>query len=145
MRRREVVHDKIFHTVCPEMVNGQFILLTVREGPDTDNFRNVVSEYYEDIHGVILVYDMCNRNSFSNVDKWITNINRMINAAIIPKFMVGNKSDHIPNVEVAFEEANIVATKSNFRLYQTSAKDNSMVFEVFNNMSQFSTKKAQKC
>ena len=131
-----IEHDEIFHTVCPAMVNNQFILLNVREGPDTDNFRSVISRYYEDIHGVILVYDVCNRNSFANAGRWITSINEMVNAPYIPKLMVGNKSDHFPDVDVAFEEANTVATQASFKLYQTSAKDDSMVFEVFNQMSQ---------
>ena len=132
-----IEHPDIFQTSCQVIVNEQLILLTVREGPDTGEFRNVIRRYYEDIHGVVLVYDMCNRNTFSNAQKWIQTINGMVNAPFIPKFMVGNKSDHIPNVEVAFEEANIVAKKEGYELYQTSAKENLIVFEVFNQMSQF--------
>ena len=132
-----IEHDEIFHTVCHTIVNEQLILLTVREGPDTDDFRAVISKYYEDIHGVIVVYDMCSRSSFTNVQKWITIVNRMRNAPFIPKLLVGNKSDCLPDVEVAFEEANILASEKGFKLYQTSAKNNSMVFEVFNKLSQY--------
>lgn len=52
----------------------------------------MVSSYYRNASGIIIVYDITNWKSFENIEKWIEEINTYCgpNTVLI---MVGNKND----------------------------------------------------
>ena len=73
-----------------------------------EKYRVISKNYYRRSDGILILYDITNRQSFDDVNKWINEINEYINdkekCAII---LIGNKSDLIENNkrEVNEEEA----------------------------------------
>ena len=132
---QQVEHPFITHTICPVIIKDQLIYLNIREGPDTDNFREVICKYYEDIHGIIMVYDVTSRASFSNIHMWLTSIGKVAHTNTIPKVLVGNKFDRFPDVDVGYEEASELSKIEHAVLLQTSAQENLMVIELFMKIS----------
>ncbi len=58
-----------------------------------ERYRPVLASCYKNTFGVILVYDVTNRNSFINLDQWLIEINEFA-ASDVPKLLVGNDQFH---------------------------------------------------
>jgi len=57
-----------------------------------ETFKSITRSYYRGSIGVILVYDITSRESFSNINKWLDETKTYSNEKIT-SFLVGNKSD----------------------------------------------------
>ena len=69
---------------------GHSILTHIQAGQET--FKSITRSYYRGSIGVVLVYDITNRESFSNINKWLDETKAYSNDKIT-SFLVGNKSD----------------------------------------------------
>ncbi len=52
-------------------VRGQKLRLNVWDTAGQERFRTLTSSYYRGAQGVILVYDISNEQSFSNIETWL--------------------------------------------------------------------------
>ncbi|KAL3923091.1 MAG: hypothetical protein SGPRY_004333, partial [Prymnesium sp.] len=57
-----------------------------------ERFRTISSTYYRGAHGIIVVYDVTSLDSFNNVKRWLTEIDKYARENV-NKLLVGNKSD----------------------------------------------------
>ena len=68
-----------------------------------ERYRSLTSAYYKGAKGVIIVYDICRKKSFENIDKWIDDFKSKADEdAVI--LLIGNKSDLKDKREVATYE-----------------------------------------
>lgn len=84
--------------------------------------------YYRGTHGVIIVYDVTNGESFANVKRWLHEIET--NCDMVNKILVGNKNDDPSRKVVLTSDAQRFADQMQIKLFETSAKDNINVEEV---------------
>lgn len=68
--------------------------------------------YYKGAAGIIIVYDVTNPTSYSNVESWMrlasnksTNADENLNINEVKMVVVGNKIDDAENRKVSFETA----------------------------------------
>ena len=95
-----------------------------------ERYRSITNAYYKGAKGVIVLYDICRKKSFENVDKWIDDFkSKADDDAVI--ILIGNKSDLDEKREVSKEEAESKAQKNKFGFMETSAKDNNNVQKAF--------------
>ena len=80
-------------------------------------------------NGCIFAYDVTDQNSFQNVRKWIRKVEAHSQTKIV-KVLVGNKCDKSDRV-VTEEEGKNLADEFNMNYFETSAKTNQNVNEVF--------------
>jgi len=99
-----------------------------------ERFRSIVSVYYKGCHGIVVIFDITNKNSFKNVKTWLHEVDRYIKEDV-PKILIGNKSDLINRRRVSFEEANLFAESLCIKYIETSAKDNINIDDIFYNIS----------
>jgi Ras family len=87
-----------------------------------ERFRTITSSYYRGAHGIIIVYDISDRESFDNVKTWLNEIDRYA-CENVNKLLVGNKCDMDSKRQVDYEEAKAFADERGIPFLETSAKD----------------------
>jgi Ras-related protein Rab-1A len=85
-------------------------------------------------HGIIIVYDVTDRDSFDNVRQWMHEIERFANAGVC-KILVGNKCDMEESRKVSYEEGMELAKHFEIPFLETSAKNSINVDNSFITMS----------
>lgn len=126
-------------------VDGEKVKLQIWDTAGQERFRTITSTYYRGTHGVIVVYDVQNAESFVNVKRWLHEIDQ--NCDIVNKVLVGNKNDcQAENKVVETEDSRRFAQQMDVALYETSAKDNINIEDVFNHITKLvlRTKKEQQ-
>lgn len=79
--------------------------------------------------GIILAYDCTDENSFTNVRNWIQQI-KMHASENVAKVLIGNKCDR-PDKKVSAEQGEALARELGVKFFESSAKNNINVQEVF--------------
>ena len=95
----------------------------------TQGVRRISKIDYQGSHGVILIYDINDKNSFINIEKWIKQVEKYtLNNTY--KILVGNKI-HETNRQVTEEEGKKLADKYGYPFFEVSAKTNQNINELF--------------
>lgn len=111
-------------------INGEKVKLQIWDTAGQERFRTITSTYYRGTHGVIVVYDVTSAESFVNVKRWLHEINQ--NCDDVCRILVGNKNDDPERKVVETEDAYKFAGQMGIQLFETSAKENVNVEEMFN-------------
>lgn len=96
-----------------------------------ERFRTITSSYYRGAQGILIVYDMTDEQSISNVKTWLSECDRYASDQVT-KVLVGNKMDLSDErkKEVENDMKNAVSSEVAFHL-ETSAKTKENVEELF--------------
>ena len=113
------------------------IRLQIWDTAGQERFRGIASSYYRLCLGVVIVYDVTNRETFTNLDFWFDEVLSYADEHV-EIVLLGNKSDLIARREVTIEEGIDYARKRNIPFYETSALDNknSQIQQVFQELCQ---------
>lgn len=95
-----------------------------------ERYQSIIRAYYRGSHGVLLIYDITNKNSFLNIEKWCDEI-RKYAPEDIKILLVGNKSDLISLRQVQIKDGMILANDIKSLFIETSAFDNSNIDLAF--------------
>jgi len=115
-------------------IEGTTIKLQIWDTAGQERFRTITSSYYRGAHGIIVVYDVTNQETFANVQKWLQEIDRYA-CENVHKLLVGNKCDLSNDRKVSSEEAKDFADQLNLEFLETSAKESTNVEEAFRKMA----------
>ncbi|GLU00367.1 hypothetical protein SLE2022_177440 [Rubroshorea leprosula] len=110
--------------------DGKTIKLQIWDTAGQERFRTITSSYYRGAHGIIIVYDVTDQESFNNVKQWLNEIDRYASDNV-NKLLVGNKSDLTANKVVSYETAKAFADEVGIPFMETSAKDSTNVEQAF--------------
>lgn len=110
-------------------VEGEKVKLQIWDTAGQERFRTITSTYYRGTHGVIVVYDVTSGDSFANVKRWLHEIEQ--NCEVVNRILVGNKNDCPERKVVLTEDAQRFADQMRIQLFETSAKENINVEEMF--------------
>jgi len=110
------------------------IKLQIWDTAGQERFRTITSSYYRGAHGIIIVYDITDKESFDNVRQWLFEIDRYASENVC-KLLVGNKSDLANKRAVEFEAAKSFADELSIPFLETSAKNATNVEQAFLTMA----------
>ena len=99
-----------------------------------ERFHNVTRTYFRGAAAVLLVYDICDRESFDWLVKWRDQVVEYTgDMSSVVLAVVGNKGDREDERQVSEEEGRKMAEKLGVHLFfETSAKSGLNVNELFN-------------
>ncbi|KAI3990932.1 hypothetical protein MKX01_026116 [Papaver californicum] len=115
-------------------LDGKTVKLQIWDTAGQERFRTITSSYYRGAHGIIIVYDVTDMESFNNVKKWLNEIDRYANDSVC-KLLVGNKCDLVDQKVVDTETAKAFADSLGIPFLETSAKEGSNVEQAFLTMA----------
>ncbi|WOK99228.1 hypothetical protein Cni_G07940 [Canna indica] len=110
--------------------DGKTIKLQIWDTAGQERFRTITSSYYRGAHGIIVVYDVTDQESFNNVKQWLNEIDRYASENV-NKLLVGNKCDLTENRVVSYETGKAFADEIGIPFLETSAKDATNVEHAF--------------
>jgi len=115
-------------------LDGKTIKLQIWDTAGQERFRTITSSYYRGAHGIIVVYDVTDMDSFNNVKQWLNEIDRYA-CENVNKLLVGNKCDLVHKRVVDTETAKAFAEKLEIPFLETSAKAATNVEKAFLTMA----------
>ncbi|CAI2168222.1 6872_t:CDS:2 [Funneliformis geosporum] len=113
------------------MFEGKKYKLTIWDTAGQERFRTLTSSYYRGAQGVILVYDVSNRETFDQLDNWFSELGTYCTNRDVVKMIVGNKVDKEGQRVISRKEAEAYARKSHTLFLECSAKTRYGVKEAF--------------
>jgi len=115
-------------------LDGKTIKLQIWDTAGQERFRTITSSYYRGAHGIIVVYDTTDQETFEHVKTWLHEIDRYASENV-NKLLVGNKSDLTTKRQVDTEAAKEFAGNLNIPFLETSAKNATNVEDAFMTMA----------
>jgi small GTP-binding protein len=92
-------------------------------------FRSVTRGYYRGSAGALILFDISNRDSFENVERWLQDVKSVARADVV-LILIGNKSDLKTERQVSTQEAQDYAQRSGMKYFEVSAKTGEKVAEA---------------
>eukprot|EP00127_Corallochytrium_limacisporum_P007419 Clim_evm22s251 gene=Clim_evmTU22s251 len=114
-------------------VDGKTVQLTIWDTAGQERFRTLTSSYYRGAHGVILAYDVANKQTFENVTNWLDELDSYANTEVL-KMLVANKVD-LEYREVSTEEGQEFAQDQQMMYMECSAKSKIGVAKAFEELA----------
>jgi Ras-related protein Rab-1A len=111
-------------------LDGKTIKLQIWDTAGQERFRTITSSYYRGAHGIIVVYDTTDLESYNNVKQWLHEIDRYANDNV-NKLLVGNKSDLTSKRAIEYSLAVEHAESLGISFIETSAKNATNVEKAF--------------
>lgn len=115
-------------------LDGKTIKLQIWDTAGQERFRTITSSYYRGAHGIIVVYDVTDQESFNNVKQWLQEIDRYASENV-NKLLVGNKCDLTTKKVVDYTTAKEYADQLGIPFLETSAKNATNVEQAFMTMA----------
>ncbi|KAJ3928592.1 MAG: GTP-binding protein ypt1 [Lentinula lateritia] len=123
-----------WYAVRGSSVEGFKRMMLLWDTAGQERFRTITSSYYRGAHGIIVVYDVTDNDTFTNVKQWLQEIDRYASEGV-NKLLVGNKSDLTSKKVVEYSVAKEFADQLSIPFLETSAKNATNVEQAFLTMA----------
>ncbi|CAR21131.1 Ras-related protein SEC4 [Lachancea thermotolerans] len=110
-------------------INGKKVKLQLWDTAGQERFRTITTAYYRGAMGIILVYDVTDERTFSNIKQWFSTVNQHANDEA-QLLLVGNKSD-MDTRAVSTDQGEALAKELGIPFVEASAKDDTNVNDIF--------------
>ena len=114
------------------------VKLQIWDTAGQEKYMSVNKNLFQRVQGIILMYDITQRETFERLNIWLNIIKQMTND--IPIILVGNKLDEENNPEngriVEYNEGKAFAKENEFPFLEASGLNGTNVEKVFNTISE---------
>ena len=95
-----------------------------------EKFRNINGSYYKGANGILVVYDITNKETFDGLTSWLIEIEKNSSKDVY-KLLIGNKNDLEEKRQITYDEGKEFASINGMEFFETSAKTSYKVQEAF--------------
>lgn len=133
-------HENFFPTIGVDFKlktihhEDKSIKLNIWDTAGQERFQTICCSYYKGADGILIVYDVTDRQSFKSVEKWFSQVDEL-SVKDSKKILIGNKADRESMRMVSYEEGKAVADKLGMEFIETSAKTGYEVNEAFSKLA----------
>jgi small GTP-binding protein len=96
-----------------------------------EQYANIVRSYLREVDVIIFMYDITDKKSFDNLDKWLNEVEYQNKDKKIIKYIVGNKKDMEKKRVVDFKILKTFCKNQDIQYSETSIKDIDSINVVF--------------
>ena len=111
-------------------IDEKKIKMQIWDTAGQERFKNIIASYYRGAHGILLIYDVTDKDSFKNLSNWLIEIEKNASKNVL-KVLIGNKSDLEDKRVVTYNQGKEFADTYGLKFIETSAKKNLNVTEAF--------------
>ncbi|KAI3687839.1 hypothetical protein L1987_81542 [Smallanthus sonchifolius] len=117
-------------------IGGKRLKLTIWDTAGQERFRTLTSSYYRGAQGIILVYDVTRRETFTNLSEiWAKEVDLYSTNQACVKMLVGNKVDKDSERFVSKEEGAALAKELGCLFLECSARTQKNVYQCFEELA----------
>ncbi len=113
--------------------DGQSTKIQIWDTAGQERFRTITRNYYRDVSGILMIYDITSQSSFNNVTNWMKDIQTYANSNV-KIILIGNKSDLNTRRVITTQQGQALAKTYNIPFIESSAKNNINVEDAFNTL-----------
>jgi len=117
------------------VVNGKTVNLQIWDTAGQERFRTITTSYYRSADAIMLVFDLCDEKTFSNLEAWMEDV-RLYSQKGVEIILIGNKCDLNEERVVEYKDAKGYADKQGFTYFETSAKTKINVDKAITKLTQ---------
>ena len=103
------------------MVDDKSVKLQIWDTAGQERFKTITSAYYRGADGIIIVYDITDRNSFAHIKDWLDDVNKYTDDNPL-KIIVGNKIDLIKDKQINNNDMKTMTAQTGIEIIECSAK-----------------------
>ena len=111
-------------------IDEKKIKMQIWDTAGQERFKNIIASYYRGAHGILLIYDVTDKDSFKNLSNWLIEIEKNASKNVL-KVLIGNKVDLEDKRVIAYNQGKEFADTYGLKYIETSAKKNLNVNEAF--------------
>ena len=111
-------------------IDEKKIKMQIWDTAGQERFKNIIASYYRGAHGILLIYDVTDKDSFKNLSNWLIEIEKNANKNVL-KVLIGNKTDLEDKRVITYNQGKEFADTYGLKFIETSAKKNLNVSEAF--------------
>ncbi len=122
---------------CINLNGNNSVRLSIWDTAGQERFRSITRSYLNNANGIILCFDITDRNSFNEIANfWIGFADNYSNKSNCISILVGTKMDKQNFRKVSYEEAKKLADDLNILYIETSSMKNVNVDDLFHLLGQ---------
>ena len=122
-------------------VNGGDMYVHFFDVSGNPMFNEISNEFYSDSHGFLIVFDITNKQSFSQLSRWLTE-GKEAHADFGTAVLIGNKSDS-GKPAVGLQDIKQFTKTLGIQYFQASAKTGENVREAIDSLCELASFKAK--
>ena len=110
-------------------IKGYEVKLKIWDTAGQERFRNITNQYYKGADGIILVYDLTNKESMLKIKDWMEQIQQNTTSSEIALVLVANKVDL--NRVITNDESLSLSQQLKIKSFETSALSGDGIDDIF--------------
>ncbi len=115
-----------FAVITIEDPDYGYVKLTIWDTAGQDRFQCIVRSYYRSAHGVLVVYDVTNVQSFTSISSWIEEATSLCCKESCKVLVIANKTDKKPERTVSVEDGRDLTDSLQLPFVECSCKFSSI-------------------
>jgi small GTP-binding protein len=116
-------------------IDNNPIRMQIWDTSGEEKFKAIAKNFYRGAHGVLLIYDICEKNSFLDVKSWIEQIIENTDNDNLVMILCGDKCDMEKERNISKNEGENLANSYKIPFFECSAKENINIDEIFNTLA----------
>lgn len=92
----------------------------------------LINDFMKKADAFIIVYSVKDKNSFNNIERWITEAKNKTSSKKIQFFIIGNNCDEINERQVGIDEIKQFVEKDNYKFFEISSTNKEDLEKSFN-------------
>ena len=114
-------------------IDGLRVRVQLWDTVGQERYRTMTTNFFRGANGVLLLFDVTNRESFVLVANWVTSLkSKDIDKEEV--FMIGNKIDLDDKRKISYKEGKRFACSYGFKYFETSAKTGENIDDVIQHL-----------